>query len=264
MLPPPPGGNDLNAALAQRLANAQARPSSARGNTGAGRQDKGKGPANPRPLAHEFNSSPSQRGQGDDIDDLPGSDSSGTDESESSDSEDDTTSTSSPGTTPLALKQAAALLTTSTKVLVARLPSHVHKTHELASLYCYKSLEKVNFYVDYGKIHAHVPGAQHVERLGGSGTDALFIARPAPSATIPNAHAFLIVLEKVATLTVAFYPHRRKEFDDYHRWFSGQVAHGGDDFTSYRDYDADYRRNLGGEGYGHDLNAARKDTATLL
>ncbi|GAA5919140.1 hypothetical protein JCM5296_002709 [Sporobolomyces johnsonii] len=71
-------------------------------------------------------------------------------------------------------------------------------------------------------------------------------------------------LEKVTTLTVAFYPHRQVEFEEYCRWFSGQVSDSSEDFTLYHNYVTHYRRNFGGNGFGHDLKAASKDTATLL
>lgn len=210
----------------------------------------------------------------------PGDDGGLFDEGSSDSSDDDDVLTSLQ-----AKSLAKRLLTAGAFAHCSGMPSAARKTYELALAYRGKRLknhvdllaqnESGNMplecavaiikgkYVDFGKVYAHEPGKVSVEQVASS-RDDLFVARPAPSATIPDAHSFLVVYDKVAVVTARVYPHRVKELSDYRRWFSGQVLARPDLFHSYREYDETYRKNLDGDGYGWTLLDAKNDTAALF
>ncbi|GAA5880138.1 hypothetical protein JCM1840_007627 [Sporobolomyces johnsonii] len=118
-------------------------------------------------------------------------------------------------------------------------------------------------YVDLCKIHAHNPATVVAVPLADLEL-GVFIAAPAPTSTIPSAHAWLIAFDKMERLLVQFYDHRKEELDFYRRWWSGQVQQRPNLLSSMVSFDANYRRNLGGDGYGNDLWDATRDSSALF
>lgn len=119
----------------------------------------------------------------------------------------------------------------------------------------------LNKFVDFEQVYQHNPAYVATSAVSVEGD--LYVNKPAPKTPITNAHAFLVVYDKVVKYTLRFYPHRRKEFKTYRAFFSGQVHARPDLFLTFRDFDVYYRSNLGNGAVGHLLSDAAKDSASF-